>query len=259
VSNPRRTILDCLPDAPLRPVHSGRTIREMCPVIRWSVACALFAAAMSAAACGSSGTSNVTPTADTSGTPRVTPAPVSATQLAATEVAGSLITRLSGALLIPSDVPSNYGLLLNRAQLVDQTGLPGLDGSASAALVLLARSDTNDFVKQIAVAPPDRATLAKLLDAVTPANYLSGLVRDASDGTATPQTLPGAPAGAKALSFSGTVSPGSHVTGTLVAFTHGPVFVVIAAGTYGNSAPAVDLVSIASAIDTRLAATPEAN
>ena len=126
---------------------------------------------------------------------------------------------------------------------------------------ILASADKNEFINQLVVVPDDGGA-AGLLDAFTSDNYLGGLAPGANDAKASLTALPGAPAGAKVLTFSGTenadINP-QPINGEAVAFVHGPVFVIVIHGTYQPPKYPVDAAALATTVSARLDAIPEAN
>ena len=204
------------------------------------------------AACGSSKNS-ATPT---TGAPTVAPAatPTNAPAGSPTPVDHGLVAELNAALLQPSDVSPDWHVAQNQNKVLDQRDVPGLTSGAKGAFVTLASPDKNEYVSQIAVVPDDGAT-AGLLEAFNSANYLGGLSAGAQDAKATPQTLPDAPPGAKALVFSGTATTGGApqaLNGEAVAFVHGRVLVIVIHGSFQPPKYPLNGGELASTVDSRL-------
>ena len=135
-----------------------------------------------------------------------------------------------------------------------------LAATLPARAVLISSSD--QYVTAIAVVPDNPSDVSALADAVGSRQYVGGLTGGAADATATAIDAPGAPADAKAFSYSGTTATptGPQVLkGEVVGFPHGKVFVVVLQAAYGDATHDVDVGAVAGAIDARLAAIPEAS
>jgi len=163
-------------------------------------------------------------------------------------------TAIGPALYAEGDLPADLQALPGRTTMLHQTDVPGLTGPASSYSVMVASQDQNEFVTVAAVLPTD-GDAAPLLDAVTADTYGKNLTGGAPDATAKVISIPGAPAGARALSYSATL-PGSgathHVEGEALAFVHGKIFVLLVHGRYAASPRTIDLGALAARIDARL-------
>lgn len=149
----------------------------------------------------------------------------------------------------------------NQSKIVQAKDVPGLTGMASGQFVTVVSGDKNEFVTESVIISPGGDATA-LLDAFSLRNYLAVLTGGAKDAKGSELAVTGAPSGARALSYSGTVTAGGQtqaVTGEAVAFVHGKVFVVVAHGKYAPSTRSIDVSSLATAIDHRLASSEALN
>ena len=140
--------------------------------------------------------------------------------------------------------------------LVHAGDIPGLTSTASGDAKTAASADNNEFITVVAVLP-DAGDAATLLQAFTMDSYLSNVTGHAEDAAGQPLTLSGAPAGARAFSYTGTpVAPNgtTHpVEGEVIAFVQSSAFVVINHGRYAPSTRQIDVGQIAANIAQRLA------
>ncbi len=215
-------------------------------------------AAPSVVACGSSKKSAPTSTLAASATPAASPSP-NATELA-TIAAGSPAAKLAPAMVNLADYPAGFDVKKQLSKLVAASDVPGLPSPGSAFFATSATPDGNEFVNLIAVVASSEADAAACLAAFVPDTYLPGLTNGAKNATSKPESAPGAPSGAKAFSYTGTVTATQNgnltqheVTGTALAWMRGKTFVVVVGASYGIAPPTVDVMRIAAAIDGRLA------
>ena len=176
----------------------------------------------------------------------------------ATAAAGSRAARLGASLFMAGDLPADMRPLTGVAKILKSTDVPGLTGAASAYTVSIVSADQNEFVSE-AIVVPDSGDAAALLSAFTADRYKNDLTAGASDATAAPAELPGSPAGAKALSYAGTLTSGSqshHIDGDAIAFVRGQAFVFLVHGRYAPSSRVIDLGGVAARIDARLVSAP---
>ena len=154
-----------------------------------------------------------------------------------------------------ADLPADLALQPPQVQLVHPGELPGLQSTASGETKTAASADNNEFVTVIGVLPDD-GNAQSMLDAFTLDNYLPNVTGDAEDAQGSPLTVPGAPDGAKAFSYSGSPSGTNapqHVDGEVVAFVQSGAFVVVNHGRFAPSTRTVDIGQLASKIAQRLA------
>jgi len=212
---------------------------------------ALLSALVVALICVACGSSSTTKPAST-GSPSVAASPTTAPGVATAEARA---TAIGPALYAEGDLPTDLQALPGRTTMLHQTDVPGLTGPASSYSIMVAASeDPDEFVTVAAVLPAD-GNAGPLLDAMTADVYGDKLTGGASDGTATAITIPGAPAGARALSYSATLqgSDAPHqIEGEALGFVHGDVFVLLMHGRYAASTRAIDLGALATRIDGRL-------
>ena len=145
----------------------------------------------------------------------------------------------------------------NRSAILRTQDQPGLTVQASAQFIRVVSGDNNEFVAESVIIPRS-GDASGLLDAFNLSNYLARFTGGAQDATGSALTLPGAPAGSKALSYSGTLTGGDHpqaFTGESVAFLSGRMFVVVTHGKYAASTRSIDISLIATTLDRRLAST----
>ena len=191
-----------------------------------------------------------------------TATPVANTDDAATRAAGSAAAKLASVLLVDGDVPADIIVRQKQPKILHAQDTPGLETGGSGEFITLVTDDKNEFVTEIGVIP-DSGGAEPLLEAFTPANYLSGLTFGAVDAASTDFNAAGAPPGARAFAYSGTVvsttGQSQKVEGQVVAFVQGAVFVLINHGTYAPSTRTIDVGALATRISQRLAATPSLN
>jgi hypothetical protein len=184
-----------------------------------------------------------------------------AAQSAATAAAGSPAAKFVPALLQTADVPSDIVLRPEKTQVLKPNDVIGLPTTGSGVQQLGVSQDQRNFLTLIVVVP-DSGGPQPMLDAFTQQQYLPALTGNATDAKASDLGVPGAPAGARAFSYSGTAtSPGGvamPLHGETLAFIQGNVFVVINYGTYVADASLVDLGPMSATVAHRLAALPGA-
>ena len=222
--------------------------------------CAAAAAlAMLFGACGGSSSSRTsTPTAAGTPAPAIATPTEDASALA-TRVASSTGAKLGPLLLNTADYPSDMPLQRQQSKFVGVRDVPGLKSEASGFFATVATGTGDEFVNLI-VLSSDEKSASGALDALTPANYLSGLTTGARDAATTTLDVSAAPIGAKGFAYSGTVpgtvagqTTGHSINGQTLAFVRGATYVLLVHGMYATSTRNIDLAKIAAAIDARLA------
>lgn len=159
------------------------------------------------------------------------------------------------SLAAQADFPADMTIRQNQAKPLQPLDVPGLTVAASGQFVTVVSEDKNEYVTESVVVPTN-GDAEHLLDAFTLKNYLGGLTGRAADATGAALTMAKAPSGAKAFSFTGTVSGvPQQVAGEAVAFVNGRAFVVVVHGRYGASARTIDVASLATTIASRLDST----
>ena len=177
-----------------------------------------------------------------------------------TAIASSVAAHIETALPQAADVPAALSQAARGVQIVAPNDFPGQSVQASLATAQFGGENTSEFLKA-ALIVPDTGGPTPLMDAFTPQTYLQGLTAN-PQGSADPVAVTGGPPGARSFRFTGDLSATGateQLTGEVLAFVHGKVFVLLVHGNYTATAAGVDLVALASLIDTRLAALPDAN
>ncbi len=221
-------------------------------------AVALAFGALSLVACGSSSTSSPTatlaaPTAAASPTPDAT--------ALATLAAGSAAAALAPVVVNLADYPAGFEVKKQTPRVVAAADVPGLPAPGSAYFATVATADGSEFVNIIAVVASTEADAAACLTAFVPDTYLPGLTSGAANATSQPENPAGAPAGAKAFSYTGAFSATQggaitqhEVAGLAMAWVRGKTFVVVVGASYGTAPRTADVAHVAAAVDGRLSA-----
>ncbi len=176
--------------------------------------------------------------------------------------AADLAAKLTPAMLQQSDLPAGFDPQPPQTKHLTSSEVPGLTGDATGMFATYTSSGGREYVTQIAIVPADSADVSAMADSIGSRSYIAGLTGGAPDAMATAIDLPGAPAGAKAFSYSGTTATptGPQVLkGEIVGFPHGKTFIVVLQASYGDATHDIDVGALSGAIDARLAAIPEAS
>ena len=218
------------------------------------------------AACGGS-TGGTTPTSIANVAPTATIAtPTEDAGVLATRVADSTAAKLGPMLLSTADYPQDLRLQQQGAKILPARDVPGLTSEASGFFATVASAAGDEFVNLIVLAAEDKRGASAVLDALTPENYLAGLTQGARDAATSPFDLSSAPPGSKGFRYSGTVPAsvpgqtiGRSISGQALGFVRGNAYVLLVHGVYVPSTRGIDVATIGSAIEARLAASGAVN
>jgi hypothetical protein len=220
------------------------------------LAVALLACAV-LVACGGGSSKSVVGTPDAGSAATATPDQ----DAEKTALASSVATQIQAALLQSADLPAALPRLASGVQFVPADQFPGQAVRASVAAARFGRDKQTEFVN-VALIVPDSGGPLPLMQNFNPQAYLQGLTASAPDPTSAPITVTGGPPGAQSFRYGGTVSAGGGtqtISGEVLAFVHGKVFVLLVHGTTADATPGIDLAALAATVDARLASLPEAN
>jgi hypothetical protein len=178
-----------------------------------------------------------------------------------TALAGSVATQIQSALLRSEDVPAALPRLASGVQFAPAAEFPGQSVLASVATARFGRDQQAEFVN-VALIVPDSGGPGPLMQNFNPQTYLQGLTASAPDPTSAPIPLTGAPVGAQAFRYGGTLTANGvteTISGEVLAFVHGKVFVLLVHGTTIDATPGIDLASLAATVEARLVTLPVVN
>jgi hypothetical protein len=188
-------------------------------------------------------------------------APATGSAADSTALAGSIATQIQTALLRSEDVPAALPRLASGVQFAPAAEFPGQSMRASVATARFGRDQQAEFVN-VALIVPDSGGPEPLMQNFNPQTYLQGLTASAPAPTSAPIPLTGAPAGAQAFRYGGALTTNGvteTISGEVLAFVHGKVFVLLVHGTTVDATPGIDLASLAATVESRLATLPVVN